>query len=185
MMRLHFDKLRGKQAIEAAKAVKLLVLDLDGVMTDGGLYYRPDGETIKRFHVHDGFGIKVAMDIGLEVAVITGLKSVSARARMDKLGIQYYVEGQEDKLGPLDEIRRACGLDWPEVAYVGDDWVDLAPMARVGFPVAVLNAQPEVLDAAAYVTRLAGGRGAVREVIRFILTVQGRLNEALARWKGL
>ena len=83
----------------------------------------------------------------------------------------------------MDEIRRACGLEWHELAYVGDDWVDLAPMAEVGFPVAVINAQPEVLDAALYVTQLAGGRGAVREVIRYILTAQGRLDEALARWK--
>ena len=128
-MSLKFHKSNTGRAAEAARAVKLLVLDLDGVMTDGGLYYRPDGDTIKRFHVHDGFGIKIAMDMGIEVAVNTGLKSVSARARMDRLGINYYVEGQEDKLGPLDEIRRACGLDWRELAYVGDDWVDLAPMA--------------------------------------------------------
>lgn len=184
-MSLKFHKSGAEQANEAARAVKLLVLDLDGVMTDGGLYYRPDGETIKRFHVHDGFGIKIAMDMGVEVAVITGLKSVSARARMDRLGINYYVEGQEDKLGPLDEIRRGCGLDWRELAYVGDDWVDLAPMAKVGFPVAVLNAQPEVLEAALYVTRLAGGSGAVREVVRFILAAQNKLDEALARWKKL
>lgn len=184
-MRTKIDKLKLEQAVEAAKAVKLLVLDLDGVLTDGGLYYRPDGDTLKRFHVHDGFGIKLAMEAGLEVAVVTGLKSASARARMDKLGIQYYVEGREDKLGPLDEIRRACGLEWHELAYVGDDWVDLAPMAEVGFPVAVLNAQPEVLAAALYVTELAGGRGAVREVIRFILEAQGSLGEVLARWKKI
>ena len=182
-MQMKNDRLRLEQAEEAAKAVKLLVLDLDGVLTDGGLYYLPAGDTIKRFHVHDGFGIKLAMDAGLEVAVITGLKSVSARARMDNLGVRHYVEGREDKLGPLDEIRRACGLEWRELAYVGDDWVDLAPLAEVGFPVAVVNAQPEVLAAALYVTELAGGRGAVREVIRFILTAQGRLDKALARWK--
>ncbi len=184
-MPLNFDKLHLERATEAARVVKLLVLDLDGVMTDGGLYYRPDGDTIKRFHVHDGFGIKMAMEMGLEVAVITGLKSISARARMDKLGIHYYVEGHEEKLAPLDEIRCACGLDWHELAYVGDDWIDLAPMAKVGFPVAVCNAQPEVMAAALHVTRLAGGSGAVREVIRFILSAQGRLDEALARWKGL
>ncbi len=184
-MSLKFHKPSTERATEAALAVKLLVLDLDGVMTDGGLYYRPDGDTIKRFHVHDGFGIKMAMDMGIEVAVITGLKSISARARMDRLGINYYVEGREDKVAPLDEIRYACGLNWHELAYVGDDWVDLAPMAKVGFPVAVLNAQSEVMEAALYITKLAGGSGAVREVVQFILAAQNKLDEALARWKGL
>ena len=179
------DQPQLKKAMAAAKKIKLLVLDLDGVMTDGGLYYDSAGQTTKRFHVHDGFGIKMAMDIGLEVAVITGLASLSARARMDKLGVRHYVEGQENKLGPLDEIRCACNLDWPELAYMGDDWVDLAPMAKVGLPVAVLNAQPEVLDAALYVTSLPGGSGAVREVINLILTAQGCLDKALERWKAL
>ena len=184
-MRLQFDTLRLEQARKAAESIKLLVLDLDGVLTDGGLYYCPDGQPMKRFHTHDGFGIKTARDMGLEVAIITGLKSAASRARMDSLGVQYYVEGRTDKLAPLDEIRRACGLDWPELAYVGDDWVDLAPMAKVGFPVAVVNAQPEVIDAALYVTHLAGGKGAVREIIRFILMAQNKLDEALAPWKNL
>ena len=93
------------------------------------------------------------------------------------------MEGEESKLAPLKKIRECCGLAWHELAYVGDDWIDLVPMSKVGFPVAVCNAQPEVLDAAMYVTRFSGGNGAVREVIRFILNAQGKLEEALACWQ--
>ncbi len=182
-MPLHYNAPGMERALVAAREVKLLVLDLDGVLTDGGLYYDPTGQVMKRFHVHDGFGIKAAMEVGIETAIITGLKSTSARARAERLGVRYYVEGEESKLAPLEKIRDCCGLAWNELAYVGDDWVDLIPMGKVGFPVAVRNAQPEVLDAALYITRLSGGNGAVREVIRFILTAQGKLEEALACWQ--
>lgn len=182
-MPLQYNPQEKEKAFAAARRVKLLVLDLDGVLTDGGLYYDPTGQILKRFNVHDGFGIKVAMGMGIETAIITGLRSMSSRARAERLGIKYYVEGEESKLAPLEEIRTACGLEWDEVAYVGDDWVDLLPMRKVGFPAAVCNAQPEVLDAALYVTRLAGGNGAVREVIRFILTAQDKMDEAMARWE--
>ncbi len=182
-MPLQYNARGTELALVAARDVKLLVLDLDGVLTDGGLYYDPSGQVMKRFHVHDGFGIKAAMAVGIETAIITGLKSTSARARAERLGIKYYVEGEESKLAPLKKIRECCGLAWHELAYVGDDWIDLVPMSKVGFPVAVCNAQPEVLDAAMYVTRFSGGNGAVREVIRFILNAQGKLEEALACWQ--
>ena len=169
---------------EAARKIKLLVLDVDGVLTDCGLYYDASGQCMKRFNAMDGLGIKDIADYGIQTAVITGLASEAVRARMKDLRITLYVEGETRKVPPLDEFRKKCGIDWSEIAYIGDDWVDLAPMAKVGFPVAVANAMPEVKDAAMAVTELSGGNGAVREAICFMLRAQGKLEALLEFWKG-
>ncbi len=169
---------------KAARNIKLLVLDVDGVLTDGGLYYDASGQCMKRFSAVDGLGIKDIADYGIQTAVITGLASEAVRARMKDLRIKYYVEGETRKIPPLEEFRRQCGVEWSEIAYIGDDWVDLAPMSRVGFPVAVANAMPEVKDAAMAVTELTGGNGAVREAIWFMLQAQGKLEPLLEFWKG-
>ncbi len=169
---------------KAATPIKLLVLDVDGVLTDGGLYYDLQNQVMKRFDVQDGLGIKIAMKNGITVAVITGLKSKAVEARMCDLKIEDYHAGFLDKRDCLRCIQEKYGLDWSEIAYLGDDWVDLSVMSMVGLPLAVANAQPEVKKSALYVTTAHGGRGAVREVIRLLLMAQGKYEAALAAWTG-
>ena len=123
-----------------ARDIRLLVLDVDGVMTDGGLYYDATGLIIKRFHVHDGIGIRLAKSAGLEIAVISGMDVPCVAKRLQELGVTEYYGGRDNKATILDEIRSRLGLEWEEIAYLGDDWVDLAPMSKVGLPVAVANA---------------------------------------------
>ena len=120
--------------------------------------------------------------MGIRVGVITGLKSQAVRARMEALGVTDYAEGVEHKLKTLDAMRQKYNLTWQEMAYVGDDWIDLAPLHKVGLAIAVANAQKEVKDVASYITTASGGHGAVREVVRLLLESQGRLNEALSYW---
>lgn len=165
-----------------ATDILMLVLDVDGVLTDGGLYYDLQNQVMKRFDVQDGLGIKIALSSGIHIAVITGLVSKAVESRMRDLGIQDYYAGYHDKRACLEELRQRYTLSWPQMAYLGDDWVDLSVMAQVGLPLAVANAQPEVKAAAQYVTNAKGGQGAVREIIRHLLMAQGKYEAVLASW---
>lgn len=169
----------------AARKVRLLVLDVDGVLTDGGLYYDATGLIIKRFDVHDGIGIRLLQSEGIEVAVISGMDVPCVDRRLEVLGVTEKHGGFDNKATVLQEILDRKGLDWSEVAYLGDDWVDLAPMLRVGLPVAVDNARPEVKEVARMVTVARGGHGAVRELCDFILSCQGLKEKLLEKWKQL
>ncbi len=166
-----------------AKKVRVLVLDVDGVLTDGGLYYDSEGNVSKRFNVQDGLGIKLAQAADLEIAVITGLKSAAVEKRVRELGIDEFHAGHLEKVPLLDKIRSARGLEFDQMAYLGDDWVDAGPMDVVGLPMAVANAQPEILEMAQWISSNNGGHGAVREAIRFILSAQGKLEGAWEAWK--
>jgi 3-deoxy-D-manno-octulosonate 8-phosphate phosphatase (KDO 8-P phosphatase) len=168
--------------VARAQAVSLLVLDVDGVLTDGGMYVDARGEVTKRFNVHDGLGIKVAQAAGIEVAVITGLDHPAVAARIRELGIGEYHPGASKKSETLLDIIERRGLAPDRVAYLGDDWVDAGPMQLVGLPMAVADAQPEILALARWVSGRAGGHGAVREAIRFLLAASGRLTDAYARF---
>lgn len=170
------------RASELAEKVKLLVLDVDGVLTDGGLYYDHQGNVSKRFNVQDGFGIKAAQSAGLDVAVITGLNHVAVESRVRELGIEDYYAGNYEKVPLIEDLRSKKGLEFSEIAYLGDDWVDAGVMKRVGLPMAVANAQPEILDIAAWTADKRGGHGAVREAIAFILHSQGKLEDIWRRW---
>lgn len=174
-----------RQVEDMARKVRLLVLDVDGVLTDGGLYYDANGLSIKRFDVHDGIGIRLLQSVGLEVAVISGMSVPCVDRRLEVLGVTENHGGYDNKATVLQEILTRKGLDWAQVAYLGDDWVDMAPMLRVGLPVAVANARPEVKEIAHIVTHAQGGRGAVRELCDFILTCQGRKEELVENWKHL
>ena len=167
---------------QAASDIRLLVLDVDGVLADGGLYYDLQNQVIKRFDVQDGLGIKIAQQAGIIVAVITGLVSSAVEARVRDLGITDYYAGYLDKRVCLEEIRQRHDLKWEQMAYLGDDWVDLSVMDMVGLPLAVANAQPEVKTIANYVTTAKGGQGAVREIIRHLLMAQGKYEAVLAAW---
>ncbi|AMK11720.1 KdsC family phosphatase [Pseudodesulfovibrio indicus] len=165
-----------------AKNIKLLVLDVDGVLTDGGLYYGDDGIAMKRFSVQDGLGIKMAQAVGLEIGVITGLDQKPVEARVRELGIRHYHSGKHKKVPLFEDICAKVGVDPSEAAYMGDDWIDLGPMARAGLALCVPNAVPEVIEAADWVSTRKGGNGAVREAIMFILEARGLKEQALQRW---
>lgn len=169
-------------AEHAAKNIQLVVLDVDGVLTDGGLYYDAAGGVMKRFNVQDGLGIKLATTTGLKFAVITGLDSPSVASRVKELGIEYYYPGQHRKAPFLRQIAENSGILLEHMAYVGDDWVDAAPMSLVGLPMAVANARPEIKRMAAWTSLASGGQGAVREALEFILAAQGKLDALWQAW---
>lgn len=172
----------GKELETLGAGVKLLILDVDGVLTDGGLYYDHEGNVTKRFHVQDGLGIKIAQSLGLNLAVITGLKHGAVETRVRELGIMEYHAGHVDKVPLMDAIRGRLELERPEIAYLGDDWVDAGVMRAVGLPMAVANAQPEILALAKWTSQRSGGQGAVREAIMFLLRCRGQFDAAWEKW---
>lgn len=155
-----------------AAEVKLLILDVDGVLTDGRLWYGPDGESHKSFHVRDGHGIKVLLEAGIGVAVISGRRSAAVAVRMRELGVADVVQGVGDKSVALAELLARRAVDAQHAACLVDDTPDLGLMAAVGLPAAVADAHPKVLAAARHVTRAAGGQGAVREFCDFLLAAR-------------
>ena len=165
---------------QRAQVIRLLILDVDGVLTDGRLYFGPKGETLKVFHVRDGHGLKMAQRAGIEVAFVSGRRSDAAYHRAIELGISRFHEGVRDKVAVMEEIMAAMQIQPAEVAAVGDDVVDLPIMSRAGLAVAVADAVPEVVAAAHWVTSLPGGRGAVREVCDLLLKAQGKCEKALS-----
>jgi 3-deoxy-D-manno-octulosonate 8-phosphate phosphatase (KDO 8-P phosphatase) len=167
-----------------AQAIRLLILDIDGVLTDGRLYFDAKGETLKVFHVRDGHGLKMAQRGGLEVAMVSGRRSDAAFHRARELGISRFFEGVRDKVAILEELLAALNLAPAEVAAVGDELVDLPLFHRVGLGVAVADAVPEVRAAAHWITSLPGGSGAVREVCDLLLKAQGKWAELLSPWLG-
>lgn len=163
---------------DVAGNLRLLVLDVDGVLTDGRLYYSESGHEAKAFHIHDGLGIKLLQRNGVEVAIITGRSSLLLERRARELGIERVIQGREDKLTALEELRAPLQIDWQHIAYMGDDLPDLAAIRRVGLGMTVANANPLVRQHARWIAQLPGGAGAVREAAEFILDAQGKL-EAL------
>jgi 3-deoxy-D-manno-octulosonate 8-phosphate phosphatase (KDO 8-P phosphatase) len=157
------------RAAPRASSVRLLVLDVDGVLTDGGLVYSAAGEETKRFHVHDGFALVAALRAGLQVAVISGRASAAVTRRMAELGIVEVHQGVSDKVQALDALRERLGLAPREVAVMGDDLPDLLAMSRAGLALAPANAVAEVKRAAHWVARRRGGEGAVREAVEMLL----------------
>ncbi len=162
------------EVCQRAQNIRLLILDVDGVLTDGRLYFDAKGETLKVFHVRDGHGIKLAQRAGIEVALLSGRRSDAAYHRARELDINRFHEGLRDKVAVLEEIMAALGIEAAQVATVGDDLVDLPIMSRAGLAVAVADAVPEVLAAAHWVTSLPGGRGAVREVCDLLIKARGK-----------
>lgn len=155
-----------------AASVRFLVLDVDGVCTDGKLYFQENGHPVKCFNAQDGIGIKTAMLAGIGIGIITGRNDPCVLARMSQLGVTEYHAGFESKLPKLEAIRQKYGLKPEEMAYMGDDWIDLDPMRTVGMPIAVANAVAQVKKEARYITAARGGEGAVREAIEFLLNAR-------------
>jgi len=166
--------LPGPELLRRAAGIRLLILDVDGVMTDGRLHYDAEGREFKTFHVRDGYGIKRVMDAGIAVAVISGRPSSSAAGRMAELGIRHVMLGRNDKEAAFDELLARLGIVEAEAACVGDDAPDLPVMKRVALPIAVADCHASVADAAAWRTSLPGGAGAVREVCDLLLAARAK-----------
>ncbi len=165
-------------ATAAAKAIRLVVFDVDGVLTDGRLHYRDDGGEYKSFHVRDGLGIKMLQRAGIQVAIITGRRSPSVVRRATELGIAHLIQGREDKLEALRSLVAHNFPQWTQdmeaIAYMGDDLPDLPAMLAVGLGMTVADAATAVAARADWRASLPGGAGAAREAAEFILRAQGR-----------
>ena len=167
-------------ATTRAAHIKLVAFDIDGVMTDGGLHYTDDGGELKTFNVQDGLGLKFLQRTGFEVAIVTGRTSGVVAARAADLGIEHVYQGVANKRAAVAGLLEKLGLNWSECAFMGDDVIDLPAMTLCGLAIAPANARLIVKDHAHMLTAAAGGHGAVREAIEFILTAQGKLDAAFA-----
>jgi len=157
---------------DRAQPIKLLLLDVDGVLTDGRIIYTDAGQELKFFHVRDGHGIKLIQRAGIEVAWVSGRASPVVALRARELGVDLLFQGVRNKVEVLRQLRASLNLTNPQIAAVGDDLVDLPLFSRVGLAVAVADAPPQVKEAAHWVTDTPGGRGAVREVCDLLLQAQ-------------
>lgn len=168
-------------AVDRARAIRLALFDVDGVLTDGRLWYGPEGEAMKAFHILDGHGLKLLARSGVATGLLSGRHSAAAAARAHELGIAHVILGVDDKLAHFDRLREQLGVDASACAFMGDDLPDLPVLGRCGLAVAVANAVPEVKAIAHLVTKAAGGDGAVREFCEFVMRAQGTLEGAAGR----
>lgn len=172
---LHFSP----ELLLRAQSVRVVFFDVDGVLTDGGLFYSEAGETLKRFHTLDGHGLKLLQRVGITPAVITGRDSAPLRKRLQALGVTHAVFGTEDKLPAAEKLLATLGLEWTQAAAMGDDWPDLPLLAHAAFSAAPPHAHAEVRARAMHVTQAAGGAGAVRELCDLLLQACGRYADLL------
>ena len=170
-------KLSRDQLCERLKSVKLLSLDVDGVLTDGGLYYTDEGLAFRKFNVRDGLGIVLVRESGLEIAIISAGRPASTVTRAEDLGIEHVRVGVSDKLKELSEICESLGIHLNDVAHIGDDLPDLSLMQAVGVPITVADGADAVKEIAAYVTERVGGQGAVREICDLLLESNAGLGD--------
>jgi 3-deoxy-D-manno-octulosonate 8-phosphate phosphatase (KDO 8-P phosphatase) len=174
----------GADLIEKVRKVKVLILDVDGVLTDGRIILSDDGQETKCFNVRDGHGLKLIRRAGIEVIFLTGRTSKVVELRARELGVEKVYQGSLDKLSVFNDILASAGLVPEQVAYMGDDIVDMPVLRRAGFSITVCDAHDEVLGAVDLVTKNAGGRGAVREVCEMILKTQGIWEELMDRYRA-
>lgn len=160
---------------QLAVPVKILLLDVDGVLTDGSLYFGNNGEELKAFNIHDGLGIKLLQRNGIKVGIVTGRRSQLVANRARDLGIDIVVQGREDKWIAIQEIMQEHRLAVAEIAYMGDDLPDASALSRVGLGMTVANASSFIKQQSKWISRHNGGHGAVREACEFILQAQGKL----------
>jgi 3-deoxy-D-manno-octulosonate 8-phosphate phosphatase (KDO 8-P phosphatase) len=165
--------------------IELILSDVDGVMTDGGIHILDDGQQIVKFHIRDGMGVRLWRETGRRFGIVTGRKLESIRRRAADLWLDIVRLGIDDKLPEVDALAAEFGLTRDQVCYIGDDLLDMATIKAVGMGVAVADAVEDVRHAATYVTSVRGGQGAVREVVELILKNTGRWDEVLARYGGV
>lgn len=164
--------------------IRLLILDVDGVMTDGGITVDQQGHETKRFHVRDGFAIRMWERAGLSTAIITGRSCAAVTARAKDLRIAHVLQGRAEKASAVGEICAAAGVKPAQAAFLGDDWPDLPAMRAVAYPMAVADAEPSVIAAAQYVTPRPGGHGAVRDAVEHLLAKMGKLEAVRGFYDG-
>lgn len=169
-------------AVGKARALRLMAFDVDGVLTDGRLYFTSAGDEMKAFSTLDGHGLKMLREAGVALAIITGRSSKAVELRAQNLGIDTLLQGIEDKRAAMAGILAARGLDWNQAGYMGDDVVDLPLLRACGFSATVAEGHDLVKSHADYVARKPAGAGAVREVCEMILDAQGKLESALAKY---
>lgn len=172
------------ETLLAAQDIRVAFFDVDGVLTDGGVYFSEQGETLKRFSILDGYGLKLLRSVGITPVVITGRDSKPLRVRLAALGIEHVRYGTEDKLPAAEAILGALNLPWSQAAAIGDDWPDLPVLARAALAVAPANAHHEVRAIAHYVTQARGGEGAAREFCDLLLTAGGHYRRLLDAARG-
>ena len=168
-----------EEVIEKAAGVKLVIFDVDGVLTDGRIYYGADGEALKVFNTQDGHAIKMLIASGVDVAIISGRESAMVERRARDLGIGYVQQGVQEKAQALERLANDASVALEAMAHVGDDLPDLPIMLRVGLSIAVADAHPLVRDKADWVTGLGGGRGAAREACELVMHAQGTLSKGV------
>jgi 3-deoxy-D-manno-octulosonate 8-phosphate phosphatase (KDO 8-P phosphatase) len=171
-----------EELLARAAKVRLFIFDVDGVLTDGSLSYGAQGELMKTFNVHDGLGIKLLQESGVKTAIISARITAITNARAKDLGIDYVHQGGHDKLSPFKALLNELGLTEEQVAFIGDDVVDLPLLRRVGLAVSVPNGRKEAQQHAHYITEAAGGRGAVREACEFVLHAQDNYQRVMAQF---
>lgn len=171
-----------KDILDKAACIRLLILDVDGVLTDGSLFVGDDGQEYKAFNSRDGHGIKMLKKYGVEVAIITGRTSKVVEHRMANLGVEHVYQGKLEKLPAYEELAAKLGIPPAETAYVGDDVVDLPVMRRVGLAIAVQDAHPLVRAHSHWQTPSPGGRGAARDVCEMLMEAKGVLQDELNRY---
>ena len=171
-----------RACLPRAKEIKLLLLDVDGVLTDGSIVYGNSGTELKAFNIKDGFGIRLLREAGVEVGIITARRSEAVERRAQDMKLAHLYQGVGNKIEAFAEILAAQKLIPQQVAYMGDDWLDLPLLSRVGLAVTVADGVAEVKAVAHYVTRQDGGRGAVRELCELIIEAKGQREELLARY---
>ncbi|MCB1920343.1 MAG: 3-deoxy-manno-octulosonate-8-phosphatase KdsC [Candidatus Competibacteraceae bacterium] len=168
--------------LHKAARIELVIFDVDGVLTDGRLYLGNDGNEFKAFHIRDGHGVKMLLDVGVEIAIISGRHAVSVEQRVKDLGIRHAYLGVDDKRVVFNNLLTQLNLTADQVAYVGDDLIDLPVMTQVGLAIAVQDADPFVIQHAHWQTSCRGGRGAAREVCELLLEARGQLAAARSRY---
>jgi 3-deoxy-D-manno-octulosonate 8-phosphate phosphatase (KDO 8-P phosphatase) len=171
-----------EELLARAAKVRLFIFDVDGVLTDGSLTYGAEGEMVKTFNVHDGLGIKLLQEAGIKTAIISARRTPIVLARAKDLGIDYVHQGGHDKLTPFKAMLEQLGITEEQVAFIGDDVVDLPILGRAGLAVSVPNGRPEVHARAHWITEAAGGRGAVREACEFVLRATGNYERGMAQF---
>ncbi len=167
---------------ERIRKVRVVIFDVDGVLTDGSIIYDDEGRELKVFNVKDGHGIKLLKRCGIECAIMTSRKSPVVEKRAEELGIEMVIQGAKDKLAAYREFRDATGYEDEEIAYMGDDLVDMPVMKRVGFAIGVCDGMREIKEMAHYVTENRGGRGAVREVAELVIKTKGLWDDLMKRY---
>ncbi len=167
------SKLNRKQFLEKIKATKLLALDVDGVLTDDGIFFGPDGFEMKKFNISDGLYIVLAMRSGLEIAIVSGRYSAATDTRMKDLGVKHVLQEMKDKVSQITPLLEKLKINFEDAAFVGNEILDITLAKKVGLSIAVADSAPELIEEVDFVTKAKGGQGAVREIIECYFEAMG------------